>query len=98
MRQSWLETRKARARDTNGQGVHWNWAAKYTGLFRPRFNLSIHDKGIGFDSGNRVSGHGRGMVNLQERAQLVHGEFSVYPEPVQGTEIRVFVSFMKATS
>jgi signal transduction histidine kinase len=34
---------------------------------------------------------------MEERARLVQGEFFVYSEPVQGTEISVFVPFVKAT-
>lgn len=45
-----------------------------------------------------MSGHGRGIVRMRQRARLVHGKLSVYSEPKQGTEVSVFVPFVNVAS
>jgi signal transduction histidine kinase len=54
-------------------------------------HLSIHDTGAGFDSEARLRRPGLGIVSMKERVRLVQGEFSIYSQPGQGTEVRVFV-------
>jgi signal transduction histidine kinase len=58
-------------------------------------HLSIHDTGVGFDSGAGLRRPGLGIVSMKERVLLVHGEFSIHSQPGQGTEVRVFVPLPK---
>ena len=57
--------------------------------------LKIQDEGVGFDSEAPASGHGLGIVSMKERVRLVQGEFSIHSKPGRGTEVRVFVPFLK---
>jgi PAS domain S-box-containing protein len=57
-------------------------------------HLSIQDTGVGFDS-ESLRRPGLGIVSMKERVLLVHGEFSIYSQPRQGTEVSVFVPMPK---
>lgn len=51
--------------------------------------LSIRDNGVGFDP-VKVRGRGSlGLTNMEERARLVNGSFSLISAPSQGTQIDV---------
>jgi PAS domain S-box-containing protein len=54
-------------------------------------HLCIRDNGVGFDSEAGLSQPGLGIVSMKERVGLVQGEFSIYSQPGQGTEVRAFV-------
>jgi PAS domain S-box-containing protein len=58
-------------------------------------HLSIHDRGVGFDSKVGPSLHGLGIVSMKERVELMHGEFSIHSQPGRGTEVRIFVPLSK---
>jgi signal transduction histidine kinase len=51
--------------------------------------LSVRDNGVGFDPA-KVRGRGSlGLTNMEERARLVNGSFSLISAPGQGTQIVV---------
>jgi len=54
-------------------------------------HLCIRDNGVGFDSEAGLSRPGLGIVSMKERIRLVNGEFSMYSQPGQGTELIAFV-------
>jgi signal transduction histidine kinase len=56
-----------------------------------QLSLSIRDKGIGFDVGTAQDKGGLGLISMQERVRLVHGEFSLDTLPGRGTTITVHV-------
>ena len=69
-------------------------AVKYSGLreFRVEFRgspseiqLTVADRGVGFDQETVVSGAGLGLISMRERLHLVHGELFVSSRPGQGT-------------
>jgi signal transduction histidine kinase len=75
-------------------------AVKYSGTDRFKIELSapadaiwlqVADKGVGFDVEEAKRGRGLGMVSMQERVHLVHGQFSVVSKPGAGTTISVSV-------
>jgi signal transduction histidine kinase len=54
-------------------------------------NLTVRDKGIGFDPHEKRQKPGLGLSSMRERIQLVCGEFSIETRPGQGTIIRVSI-------
>jgi len=55
-------------------------------------SLEIKDNGAGFDMSsemNRIAGEGLGMMGMQERAEHLHGTFSIASAPHKGTVVRV---------
>jgi signal transduction histidine kinase len=56
-----------------------------------QLSLSIHDDGIGFDARAAQGKGGLGLVSMQERARLVHGNFSLETQPGRGVAITVRV-------
>jgi signal transduction histidine kinase len=50
--------------------------------------LTIRDSGVGFDAAN-IHKAGLGLVSMQERVNLIKGQFSIKSEPGWGTEIIV---------
>jgi len=57
--------------------------------------LEIIDNGIGFDVKGVLGSYEKrgslGMINLQERADLVNGLFNIDSEPGKGTRVRVLI-------
>ena len=53
--------------------------------------LVVRDDGAGFDVEEAKNKRGLGLVSMQERTNLVHGNFSVESKPWQGTKIIVSV-------
>ena len=53
--------------------------------------LTVSDNGVGFDSAEVRNKAGLGLSSMRERAQLVHGDFSVESQPGQGTVVRIRV-------
>ena len=56
-----------------------------------RLSLSIRDNGIGFDVDSVQDKGGLGLISMQERARLVHGDFSLETLPGRGATITVHV-------
>ena len=54
--------------------------------------LTIRDEGKGFDAIEVRKKLGLGLSSMRERAQLIHGYFSIESWPDRGTVIRVNVS------
>jgi len=57
--------------------------------------LSIRDNGIGFDVHSAQDKGGLGLISMQERARLVHGDFSLDTRPGRGATITVRVPLSK---
>jgi signal transduction histidine kinase len=57
--------------------------------------LEIIDNGVGFDlneiEGNYSHRGSLGMINLQERTQLVNGLLHIQAEPGRGTRVQVYI-------
>jgi PAS domain S-box-containing protein len=49
--------------------------------------LTVNDRGVGFDRQNTINRHGLGLVSMQERTHLVGGQFSIQSEASRGTTI-----------
>ena len=56
--------------------------------------LVVRDAGAGFDVDEAKKHRGLGLVSMQERANLVHGRFSVESKPGHGTRIFAAVPFV----
>ncbi len=59
----------------------------------PLLTLSIEDDGIGFDISGKHAG--MGLINLQERAQSIDGEFSIRSEIGHGARVAISVEIKK---
>jgi PAS domain S-box-containing protein len=75
-------------------------AAKHSGVSRLEVNmraasseiqLTIRDRGVGFDPEEVSKRRGLGLISIRERVGLVGGTFSILSKPQSGTEIRVRV-------
>jgi two-component system sensor histidine kinase DegS len=53
--------------------------------------LTVLDRGKGFDLNKAVSHHGLGLISMRERVSLVHGTISIKSKPSEGTEVHVYV-------
>ena len=53
--------------------------------------LTIIDRGVGFDLEAATKGTGLGLTSMQERLRLVGGELSVHSQPQRGTTIHARV-------
>lgn len=53
--------------------------------------LSVHDDGQGFPSGATLPDKGFGIVGMQERAERIGGQFSLFTCPGQGARVTVTV-------
>ena len=51
--------------------------------------LTVADAGVGFSPGQDPAKAGLGLLNIRERARLVHGEVEIHTRPGQGTIIVV---------
>ncbi len=64
--------------------------------------LEIEDNGIGFDVRDVEASYSErgslGMVNMNERAKLLNGSFTVDSEPGRGTRVQVFLPLSEAAS
>jgi PAS domain S-box-containing protein len=49
--------------------------------------LEVTDAGIGFDPRAALRSHGLGLVSMQERMSLIHGEFAIDSRPGAGTRL-----------
>jgi signal transduction histidine kinase len=53
--------------------------------------LTVRDSGVGFDPSTALHGKGLGLVSMQERVRLVHGELTIDSAPNSGTSIHARV-------
>jgi signal transduction histidine kinase len=58
--------------------------------------LTIADDGAGFDPKLSVVGRGLGLISMQERADRVGGELTIFTEPGAGTKIHLWVPLAQA--
>ena len=63
------------------------------------FELEVRDNGIGFDTAQkRNTGEGLGLFGMQERVQLLGGEFTLDSAPGAGTCLCASVPFLKESN
>lgn len=55
-------------------------------------SLVVRDDGVGFDYAAAITNGGLGVVSMQERLKLVHGEFTIDTEVGRGTRIHARVA------
>lgn len=60
-------------------------------------HLSIKDNGTGFDPVQVRRKGGLGLASMQERAYIIHGDFSLQSQPGQGTVLEVLVPLPRST-
>jgi PAS domain S-box-containing protein len=53
--------------------------------------LQVKDEGCGFDVSRSRRGGGLGLVSIEERVRLLHGEVQVTSQPGHGTDLRVCI-------
>jgi PAS domain S-box-containing protein len=53
--------------------------------------LTVSDRGVGFDRRDVMKRHGLGLISMRERLKLVNGEFSIESEPSFGTTVNARV-------
>jgi two-component system CheB/CheR fusion protein len=58
---------------------------------KDRLSLSVRDDGIGFDPHAVQDKGGLGLISMQERARLIHGDFCLETRPGRGATITVHV-------
>ena len=58
---------------------------------RTSIDLTVTDRGSGFEEHEAFTRHGLGLISMRERLQLVHGELSVKSKPGAGTTIHARV-------
>jgi PAS domain S-box-containing protein len=63
-----------------------------TGRF---LELRISDEGVGFDSKNLRPHDGLGLISMQERIHLLHGDLQIKAQPGCGTELRARLPLRK---
>lgn len=61
-------------------------------------HLSVTDFGIGFDPVVAISSRGLGLISMQERVRLIHGDLSIDSQTERGTTIRVRASLKSGES
>jgi PAS domain S-box-containing protein len=58
--------------------------------------LSVTDEGVGFDSENLRPHDGLGLISMQERIHLLHGDLQIKAQPGRGTELRARLPIRKS--
>jgi PAS domain S-box-containing protein len=58
-------------------------------------HLTVLDSGVGFDPATALHGKGLGLVSMQERVRLVHGELTIDSAPNSGTSIHARVPLIR---
>jgi signal transduction histidine kinase len=58
--------------------------------------ISVRDRGRGFDLANLRGNEGLGIRNMEERARLLGGKFEIHSEPGKGTTVTASVPFKPA--
>jgi PAS domain S-box-containing protein len=59
--------------------------------------LEVHDDGVGFDPEQAKERRSLGLVGMQERAALLHGEFKVETTPGSGTTLTLRIPLASST-
>ena len=59
--------------------------------FDGEIQLTVSDKGHGFDPQKALRQRGLGLISMQQRAELVHGQLSIHSSPGHGARISVRV-------
>ncbi|MBI4672682.1 MAG: GAF domain-containing sensor histidine kinase [Chloroflexi bacterium] len=54
-----------------------------------RVRLEVQDNGVGFDAREPSSATGQGLRNIADRAQWLHGQFTIQSAPARGTQLVV---------
>ena len=60
--------------------------------------LTVSDRGVGFDPHQAVNGHGLGLISMRERVFLAGGQISIESRPGMGTTIRARVPFSSGSN
>jgi signal transduction histidine kinase len=81
------------AKHAKAKDIRVRLARRKTGLA-----LFIEDSGDGFDVKQATGKGGLGLISMQERVRLVHGEFKIRSRPGVGTKIEVYVPISEKTS
>jgi len=77
-----------------------NNAVKYAGVRHftvtlrgtpAEIQLSVSDRGVGFDPRSTTNGYGLGIISMKERLHLVGGEIGIESQPGIGTTVRARV-------
>jgi signal transduction histidine kinase len=63
-----------------------------------QLELTVHDAGVGFDSGEALKGSGLGLTSMKERLKLVDGVLSIDSQPRHGATIYARVEMMPPQS
>ena len=68
--------------------------------YEGRLKLSITDDGKGFDTNKLKQGKddiesGFGLFSMQERVELINGEFKIVSEPGKGTRLNITIPFIQ---
>jgi signal transduction histidine kinase len=61
-----------------------------------RMEISVRDRGRGFDLTNLRGNEGLGIRSMEERARLLGGKFEIHSEPGKGTTVTASVPFKPA--
>jgi signal transduction histidine kinase len=61
-----------------------------------RLEISVRDRGRGFDLSHLGGNEGLGIRNMEERARLLGGKFEIQSEPGKGTTVAASVPFKPA--
>lgn len=61
-----------------------------------QIQITLHDRGKGFDVAAVTTGQGLGLASMRERIRLVHGTLVIRSKPAAGTSIRACVPFPPA--
>jgi signal transduction histidine kinase len=62
----------------------------------PRLEISVRDRGRGFDLANLHGNEGLGIRNMEERVRLLGGKFQIQSESGKGTTVTASVPFKPA--
>ena len=60
-------------------------------------SLVVRDEGVGFDYAAAIASSGLGVVSMQERVKLVHGQLTIDTKAGHGTRIHARVPFRSAS-
>ena len=75
-------------------------SAKHSGVRRvevqlwgmaDEIHLTVSDSGVGFDSDTAKESRGLGLISMEERLKLVHGQLFIESQPKHGTTIHAHV-------
>jgi len=62
-----------------------------------QIDLAVRDLGVGFDREVERNSRGLGLISMEERLRLVHGELSIDSQPKGGTTIHARVPFASSS-